>query len=146
MTIDELLVEYQTATGGMTEPVRPFLHGLEDVGATLEASLINKVSEPASWVVVMVTTLGLASVRVRYVSVPNRPLGWWVDGTIHDWGSVHGLDLVYQGRYGEDPSWMLTLAHPEMKLSDGDPAKIRGFAAAILQHVSRLAAPVVSRW
>lgn len=138
MTIDELLVEYQTATGGM-EPgaLRPFLQGLEDAGATLEASLISKASEPASWVVVMVTTLGLASVRVRYVSVPNRPLGWWVDGAIQDWGSVHGLDLVYQWRLGEDPSWMVTLAHPEMKLSDRDHAKIRGFAAAIVRHFSR---------
>ena len=138
MTIDELLAEYHAVTLGM-EPgaLRPFLQGLEDAGAVLEASLIRKAPEPAGWVVVLVTTLGIASVGVRYVAVPNQSLGWWVDGAFHDWGSVNGLDLVYQERLGEAPSWMLTLAHPEMKLSDANPATIPGVAATILRHIGR---------
>ena len=133
MKIEELLVQYQGTTGMDPSVLQPFLQGLEDVGATLEAAHVKREDGPTvKCIVALATAQGLAIVRVHY---PDRATGT-IEATLQDWRSVTGLKLRYDQGPKEEPAWTLSLSHPELKISNLDSSKIRGLAAAILRHIS----------
>jgi hypothetical protein len=136
VTIDELLVQYQTATRGMEPGVlRPFLEGLEEVSPSIEAAQITQEATvaPLRWRVTLVTSQGLAILHTRY----DGPVGaCTVEAALHDWRSVARVELTYKEGFGGLLEWRLNLGHPQLTVSDRDDAKTRAVAAAILRHMS----------